>query len=170
MTPSWVEILSWKFIVMMTYEPDNPFDDVIMTVTMAGTKATKYPKHVSYIPFFMMTSSNGNIFHVTGPLCGEFTGHRWNPLAKASGAEFWCFFYLCLNKRLSKQPWGWWFETPSRSQRAGFDDVTMVLRFVVLLWFGSDLFTHIAQGCPSGTGTTVPFEKNLKNLDMHGWS
>ena len=22
-----------------------------------------------------MTSSNGNIFHVTGPLCGEFTGH-----------------------------------------------------------------------------------------------
>ena len=25
---------------------------------------------------FMMTSSNGNIFRVTGPLCGEFTGHR----------------------------------------------------------------------------------------------
>ena len=24
---------------------------------------------------FMMTSSNGNIFRVTGPLCGEFTGH-----------------------------------------------------------------------------------------------
>ena len=27
-----------------------------------------------------MTSSNGNIFRVTGPLCGEFTGHRWIPL------------------------------------------------------------------------------------------
>ena len=26
----------------------------------------------------MMTSSNGNIFRVTGPLCGEFTGHRWH--------------------------------------------------------------------------------------------
>ena len=25
----------------------------------------------------MMTSSNGNIFRVTGLLCGEFTGHRW---------------------------------------------------------------------------------------------
>ena len=25
----------------------------------------------------MMTSSNGNIFRVTGPLCGEFTGDRW---------------------------------------------------------------------------------------------
>ena len=27
--------------------------------------------------YFMMTSSNGNIFRVTGPLCGEFTGHRF---------------------------------------------------------------------------------------------
>ena len=24
--------------------------------------------------YFMMTSLNGNIFRVTGPLCGEFTG------------------------------------------------------------------------------------------------
>ena len=28
-------------------------------------------------PKIMMTSSNGNIFRVTGHLCGEFTGHRW---------------------------------------------------------------------------------------------
>ena len=27
----------------------------------------------------MMTSSNENIFRVTGPVCGEFTGHRWIP-------------------------------------------------------------------------------------------
>ena len=39
----------------------------------------------------MMTSSNGNIFRVTGPLCGEFTGHRWIPLTKASDAELWRF-------------------------------------------------------------------------------
>ena len=64
----------------------------------------------------MMTSSNGNIFRVTGPSCGEFTGHRWIPLTKSSGAELWCCFFICaLNKRLSKQGWGWWFETPSRS-------------------------------------------------------
>ena len=25
---------------------------------------------------YAMTSSNDNIFRVTGPLCGEFTGHR----------------------------------------------------------------------------------------------
>ena len=63
---------------------------------------------------FMVTSSNGNIFRVTGHLCGEFTGPRWIPHTKASDAELWCFFfYLCPNKRLSKQSWGWWFETLS---------------------------------------------------------
>ena len=44
---------------------------------------------------FMMTSSNGNIFRVTGPLCGEFTGHRWIPRTKASDAELWCFSLIC---------------------------------------------------------------------------
>ena len=41
----------------------------------------------------MMTSSNGNIFRVTGLLHGEFTGHWWIPLTKASGAELWCFLW-----------------------------------------------------------------------------
>ena len=61
-----------------------------------------------------MTSSNGNIFRVIGHLCGEFTGQRWLPRTQASDAELWCFFYLCLNKRLSKQSWDLWFKTPSR--------------------------------------------------------
>ena len=62
----------------------------------------------------MMVPSNRNIFRVTGLLCGEFTGYRWIPHIKASDAELSCFFYLRLNKRLSKQSWGWWSETPSR--------------------------------------------------------
>ena len=41
----------------------------------------------------MMTSSYGNIFRVTGPLYGEFTGHRWIPLTKPSDAELWCFLW-----------------------------------------------------------------------------
>ena len=40
-----------------------------------------------------MTSSNGNIFRVTGPLCGEFTSHRWIPLTNASDMELWCFLW-----------------------------------------------------------------------------
>ena len=43
--------------------------------------------------FIMMTSSNGNIFRVTGPLWGEFTGHRWIHHTKASDAELWYFLW-----------------------------------------------------------------------------
>ena len=39
----------------------------------------------------MMTWSNGDIFRVTGHLCGEFTGPRWIPHTKASDVELWCF-------------------------------------------------------------------------------
>ena len=55
-----------------------------------------------------MTSSNGNISRVTGPLWREFTGHRWIPPIKASDAELW-FFYLRLNKRMSKYSIRLWF-------------------------------------------------------------
>ena len=40
---------------------------------------------------------------------GEFPSQR--PVTQS----FDIFFDLHLNKRLSKQSWGWWFETPSRS-------------------------------------------------------
>ena len=42
---------------------------------------------------FMMTSSNGNIFRITGPLWGESTCHWWIPITKASDVEFWCFLW-----------------------------------------------------------------------------
>ena len=75
-----------------------------------------------YIPYFrvefylstMMTSPNGNIFRVTGPLCGEFTGDRWIPRTKASDAELWCFLWPSPEPTIEQ----WkrrWFETPSRS-------------------------------------------------------
>ena len=41
----------------------------------------------------MMTPANGNIFRVTGHLCGELSGHWWIPLTKASDAELWCFLW-----------------------------------------------------------------------------
>ena len=43
-----------------------------------------------------MTSSNGNIIRVTGPLCGELTGDRWIPHTKASDAELWWVFFICV--------------------------------------------------------------------------
>ena len=55
-------------------------------------------KNIFAFSVIMMTSSNGNIFHVTGPLCGEFTGHQWIPLTKASDAELWCFLWFALEQ------------------------------------------------------------------------
>ena len=62
----------------------------------------------------MKTSSNGNIFRVTGPLCGEFTGPGEFPTQRPVTQSFDVFFDLRLDQRLSKQSWGWWFETLSR--------------------------------------------------------
>ena len=64
---------------------------------------------------FIMTSSNGNIFRVAGPLCGEFTGPGEFPTQRPVTRGFDVFFDLRLNIPLSKQSWGWWFETLSRS-------------------------------------------------------
>ena len=42
---------------------------------------------------YRMMSSNGNIFRVTGPLCGEIISRRWIPLTKSIDAGLWCFFW-----------------------------------------------------------------------------
>ena len=59
---------------------------------------------------FLMTSSDGNIFRVTGPLCGEFTGPGELPTQRPVTRSFDVF----LDLRLNKQSWGWWIETLSR--------------------------------------------------------
>ena len=69
-------------------------------------KAKQNNRYIS-CSIHMMTSSNGNIFRVTGPLCGEFPAQRPVP------RSFDVFFDLHLNKMLSKQLRGWWFETSS---------------------------------------------------------
>ena len=50
---------------------------------------------VSIILVNMMTSSNGNIFRVTGPLCGEFTCHRWIPPHKGQWRGALMFPLIC---------------------------------------------------------------------------
>ena len=54
-------------------------------------------------PSVMMTSSNGNIFRVPGPLCEEFTGPGEFPTQRPVTRSFDVFFDLRLKKRLSKQ-------------------------------------------------------------------
>ena len=64
------------------------FGSAHRTGWMPGAVPTARPSFVC-----MMTSSNGNIFRVTGHLCGEFTGPRWIPRTKASDAGLWCFLW-----------------------------------------------------------------------------
>ena len=68
------------------------------------------PKHCTEN---MMTSWNGNIFCITGHLRGKFTGPGEFPAQRPVMRSFDIFFGLRLNKWLSKQSWGWWFETLS---------------------------------------------------------
>ena len=71
--------------------------------------------NITTLPVYMITSSHGKIFRVTSHLCGKspVTGefHAQRPVTRS----FDVFFDLRLNKRLIKQSWGWWFETPLRS-------------------------------------------------------
>ena len=61
-------------------------------------------------------------WNVTDPLRGEFTGHRWNPLTKASDVELWCCLWSA--------PWinGWVSNRETgdlRPHRAHYDVIVM---------------------------------------------
>ena len=70
---------SQRFVSLMIFPEYGQFDSISDTDLLQHT--------------FMMTSSNGDIFRVTGHLCGEFTGPRWIPRTKASDAELWWFLW-----------------------------------------------------------------------------
>ena len=103
----------WSFFMMADAIWSNKF---AQKASIAGEITMETCKTLPWsLCLLMMTSSNGNIFRVTGPLCGEFTGDRWIPRTKPVTWSFDVSFDLHLNKRLSKQSWGWWFETPLHS-------------------------------------------------------
>ena len=68
-----------------------------------------------WIQVLMMKLSNGNVFRVTGRLCGNSPATGELPVQRSVSRSFDVFLDLRLNKRLNKQSWGLWFETPSRT-------------------------------------------------------
>ena len=91
-----------------------------------------------------MTSLNGNLFRVTGPLWGESTGHRWIPLTKTSDAELWCFLWSPPEKkRLSKQSRRRWFETPLRLSWRYCNGINVVYMKIRLFFPISQFISHI---------------------------
>ena len=69
-------------------------------------------------------------FRVTGPLCGEFTTGEF-PTQRPMPRSFGVFFHLRLTERLSKQSWGWWYETPLRPSRRHSNGFALFLCFAV---------------------------------------
>ena len=84
----------------------------------------------------MMTSSNGNNFRVTGLFCGEFTGHRWIHLTKASDAVLWCFLICVWIKSANNGDDG-----EIRHHRAHYD---VTIMGVLLLFSTRDINVNIS--------------------------
>ena len=110
----------------------------------------------------MMTSSNGNIFRITGPLC-EFIGYRWIPLTKASDAELLCFLWSV--------PWinGWVNNREAgdlRRHRVHYDVISMTLGLydtLVSSWSWHTVYRADSRFVPSQWETAL-----LRN-DVSNW-
>ena len=74
-----------------------------------------------------------NIFHIYWPFVRGI--HRWPVNSPHKGQ--WCKALICLNQWLSKQSWGWWFETPSCS-------LWLHYNFIAMYQFGShNMFPYL---------------------------
>ena len=82
------------------------------------------------------------------PVLGEF------PVQRPVTRSFDGFFDLCLNKWLSKQSWGWWFETPSCP-----------------LWCHNNEWVNVGffESHRNPIGHTVP-DNDLSYQKGHSWS
>ena len=96
----------------------------IGTVSISETKktvtATIPPAACRNCGGHMVTSSNGNIFSVTGPLCEKSTGHRWIPTQRPV-----TFPLICVSTN------GWINNRDAgdlRRHRAHYDVTVIVLR------------------------------------------
>ena len=88
-----------------------------------------------------MTSSNQNIFSVSGHLCGEFTGNRWIPRTKASdaGALVFSLIYAWITGWVNHREAG-----DLRCTRAQYDVIVMNRQIFINLQL-CDPFTKIIE-------------------------
>ena len=116
----WVQPLS-QFFSHITHRAFRLEPEISMLSHLGIPECLKYGcaafvlSGLSQGKHYLVTSSDGNIFHITGPWWGESTSHRLIPLIWPLTQSFDVFFDLCLNKLLSKQSRCRRFETPSCS-------------------------------------------------------
>ena len=90
-TKLWIIPWSWFRRQSFCWQQTYPLLFVLRKCGCNFKCVARTPLDLLYLD--MMTSSNGNLFRVTGPLCGEFTGFRWIPRTKTSDAELWWFLW-----------------------------------------------------------------------------
>ena len=122
---------------VLRYQPANkrPF---IACRTLCGRKKPPWWRHPMETFSALLTVCSGN-----SPVTGEFPAHR--PVTQSSDV----FFDFRLNKQLSKQSWGWWFETPSRPLWRHCNDNKLNATYIPrgnVLW----IWTHM--DCDAGIG------------------
>ena len=83
-------------------------------LVMLGTKLP-YPAPVDIFIFFAWWRHQLEAFSALLALCAGHSPITGEFIAQSQWRGTLISFYLRLNKRLRKQSWGWWFETPSRS-------------------------------------------------------
>ena len=83
-------IRTWKSNYIHTFLWDIITDPCLLA---SCASAKLFLKLGHWWAIIMMTSSNENIFRVTGHLCREFIGPRWIPHTKVSDEELWCFLW-----------------------------------------------------------------------------
>ena len=125
----------------------------------------------------MMTSPNGNIFQATGTLWGESIGHRWIPLTKASDAELWYLFNVCLNKCLSKQTRCRRLETPwcSLWRHSNVNHAADGRIIGILLWYDvasetGPLLVNRTAWIPNGALHCVYTRLKIINIATRVWA
>ena len=127
-----------------------------------------YMNKEAFSTTFMLTSSNGNIFRVTGPLWREFTWHRRIPLPKPVTRGFDVFFDLHLKKRLSKQSRRRWFETPSHSLwRHCYVSYVCLIVSTIIHYFGNSCHWSMTVVTTTALLAGVIFQISRKRKSAH---
>ena len=127
-----------------------------------------YMNKEAFSTTFMLTSSNGSIFRVTGPLWREFTWHWRIPLPKPVTRGFDVFFDLHLKKRLSKQSRRRWFEMSSHSLwRHCYVSYVCLIVSTIIQYFGNSCHWSMTVVTTTALLAGVIFQISRKRKSAH---
>ena len=107
-------------------------EKLIYRSAVSFVSQTTVPDHCKPgVTYIMMTSSNGNIFRVTGHSCGDFTGDQWNSPHKGQwrAAFMFSLIYAWINGWVNNDEAG-----DLRRHRA-HDDVIVICQFCRHWWY-----------------------------------